>query len=64
MELIAVTYVVASQAGGMFASSHFLTDWLPSFLAAYIDHATLLRTPAEPEAAKAPPKRSLSGSVR
>jgi hypothetical protein len=64
MELIAVTYVVASQAGGMFASSHFLTDWLPSFLAAYIDHATVLRTVAEPEAAKAPPRRSLSGSVR
>jgi hypothetical protein len=64
MELIAVTYVVASQAGGMFASSHFLTDWLPSFLAAYIDHATRLRTAAEPEPAKAPPMRSLSGSVR
>jgi hypothetical protein len=64
MELITVTYVVASQAGGMFASSHFLTDWLPSFLAAYLDHATLLRTAAEPGPAKVPPRRSLSGSAR
>jgi hypothetical protein len=49
MELIASTYIVISLAEGMSASGHFLTDWLPYFLAAYLDHVRLLREAAPPE---------------